>query len=57
MPKKSKARRGASKTRKAKISPKEQSERFIKAARIHGADESGRSFEGVFKKIVSIKAR
>jgi len=55
MPKKPKTRRNTGKTRKATISQKEQSERFIKTARMHGADESGKGFGRVFVKIVRPK--
>lgn len=36
---------------------KPQAERFIEAARQHGADESGEEFERAFKKIVPPKHR
>jgi hypothetical protein len=34
---------------------KEQSERFIEAARKHETDESGKAFEKLFKKVVPTK--
>jgi hypothetical protein len=34
----------------------EQSERFIKAAREHGTDETGKAFEQLFKKVAPSKA-
>lgn len=38
-----------------KAEDKEQSERFIKAAREHGTDETGKAFERLFKKIAPSK--
>lgn len=35
-----------------KVDDKEQSEGFIKAAREHGTDETGKAFERLFKKVV-----
>jgi hypothetical protein len=37
---------------KSKLTPAEQSARFIEAAKKTGADESGKPFEKAFKKIV-----
>ena len=34
-----------------KATDKEQSERFIKAAREHGTDETGKAFEQLFNKV------
>lgn len=42
---------------KAKLTDKEQSERFKEAARIAGADETGDTFERLFRKIVPPKTR
>ena len=52
------AKAGAPKKKKAKpkLTDKEQSERFIKTARGLGVDESGKSFEGAFKKIMDHRA-
>lgn len=36
---------------------KEQSERFIETARKHETDESGKAFEGLFKKAVPAKTQ
>lgn len=36
---------------------KEQSERFIDAARKHGTDETGKEFERLFKKAVPAKMK
>ena len=38
-----------------KATDKEQSERFIRAAREHGTDETGKAFERLFKKVVPPK--
>jgi hypothetical protein len=38
-----------------KAADKEQSERFIKAAREHGTDETGKAFQQLFKKVVPTK--
>jgi hypothetical protein len=40
---------------KAKPTDPGQGERFIEAARKSGANESGKSFDRVFKKIVPVK--
>ncbi len=50
------------KTRKPPEVPKtasdpEQSERFIKAAREHGTDETGKAFERLFKKVAATKPK
>jgi hypothetical protein len=45
------------KKKKAKLSKKEQSARFIEMAQTLDADESGEKFERVFEKIVPVKAR
>jgi hypothetical protein len=42
---------------KGKRNDRSQSERFIETARAHGADESGKSFEAAFKKLVPSKVR
>ena len=42
---------------KPKLTDKEQSERFIEAARELGVDESGKKFEDSFKKIVRVTNR
>jgi hypothetical protein len=38
-----------------KATNKEQSKGFIKAAREHGTDETGKAFERLFKKVVPPK--
>ena len=38
-----------------KATDKEQSERFIRAAREHGTDETGKAFERLFKKVAPPK--
>jgi hypothetical protein len=38
-----------------KATDKEQSERFIRAAREHGTDESGKAFERLFKRVAPSK--
>jgi hypothetical protein len=42
---------------KPKLSDKEQSERFKETARELGVDESGETFEGAFKRIVTPATR
>jgi hypothetical protein len=42
---------------KPKLDDPEQSERFIKAARELGADESGKSFDKAFKKVILVGAK
>jgi hypothetical protein len=49
--------RGKKAKPKPKLSDKEQSERFIEAARELGVDESGEEFERAFEKITRPKAR
>ena len=53
------AKAGAPKKKRAKPKPKltdkEQSERFIKAARELGVDETGKKFEEAFSKIARHK--
>jgi hypothetical protein len=55
MREKPKARRGAGKTEKPKETQKEQSARFIEAARKIGVDESGKEFERAISKVVPAK--
>jgi hypothetical protein len=43
------------KQKKPKATDKRQSERFLEAARKHGADQSMEEFERSFKKIASVK--
>ena len=52
---KPKTRKAAGKTKKPKETQKEQSERFIEAARNIGVDESGKEFERTIRKIVKKK--
>jgi hypothetical protein len=54
MPKKPKARRGASKKTKAQ-KDKAQSERFIETARKLGVDETGKRFDLAFNEIIAPK--
>ena len=42
---------------KSKRTDPGQGERFIEAAKKSGADESGKSFEKAFKKVVKVKKR
>lgn len=49
---KPKARESASKAKKPKETQKEQSARFINAARSIGVDESGKEFERALSRIV-----
>jgi hypothetical protein len=42
---------------KPKLTDKEQSERFRETARELGVDESGKRFEGTFKKIALAKTK
>jgi hypothetical protein len=42
------------KARKKSLAEKPQSERFKEAAEKAGADKSGRQFERVFKKVISV---
>ncbi len=53
------AKAGTPKKKKAKpkLTDKEQSERFIEAARELDVDETGKTFESAFQKIVSRKSR
>jgi hypothetical protein len=43
-------------TRK-RVDPQDQSARFIEAAKAAGADETGKTFERAFKKVVPAKKR
>lgn len=43
--------------KKPKVSDQKQAERFIETARQFGADETGKTFEDAFKKIVPPKAK
>lgn len=45
------------KRKEPELTPEEQFERFKEAARKIGADETGKEFERVFKKIVPPKGR
>jgi hypothetical protein len=57
MAQKPKARGAKRKAPAKKMTPAEQSERFIKAARELGVDESGKEFERLFKKVVRASAK
>jgi hypothetical protein len=54
---KPKARPSASKAKKPKGTQKEQSARFIEAARAIGVDESGREFDRALSKIIPARGR
>ena len=45
------------KVAKRKAKEKPQRERFIEAARAIGVDETGKEFDGLFKRVVPPKAR
>jgi hypothetical protein len=55
MAQKPKTRGAKRKAPAKKMTPAEQSERFIKAAREFGVDETGEEFERFFRRVVPVK--